>query len=250
MPSMPRARLRTFLVAAVTGGLLAGPVAVAAATGAGEDPRAEIHVGNVTTCADAGLDGVQLKGDTDFDYALSDQQKHLAITSVTEGVTVTGIVVKGGPDANIYVPGERGLPEQPVWKKLRSPLNGGGQIPTISHWFVCGEVTPPTTTEPTTTTTEPSEPTISTPPQPTTTTTVPAASTTGESSTTPVTTTSSEAGGAVATTTTEAPVSPAGESDDLASTGFGGGWLLVAGVALLAGGGALVLLARARRGQA
>lgn len=249
MPSMPRARLRTFLVAAVTGGLLAGPVAVAAATGAGEDPRAEIHVGNVTTCADAGLDGVQLKGDTDFDYALSDQQKHLAITSVTEGVTVTGIVVKGGPDANIYVPGERGLPEQPVWKKLRSPLNGGGQIPTISHWFVCGEVTPPTTTEPTTTTTEPSEPTISTPPQPTTT-TVPAASTTGESSTTPVTTTSSEAGGAVATTTTEAPVSPAGESDDLASTGFGGGWLLVAGVALLAGGGALVLLARARRGQA
>ena len=74
----------------------------------------------------------------------------LTITAVDPAFTVLGIFVKGGDDTNLYVPGLRGLPAAPPWVNLISPLNNGGQLPAISHWFACG--TPSTTTTTTTTT--------------------------------------------------------------------------------------------------
>jgi hypothetical protein len=83
------------------------------------------------------------------------KDQYLTLTA-KPGVTVTGIVMKGGNGFNVYVPGEKGLEEAPgPWEKLYAPLNKGGNIPQISHWYACGEaeevVETPTST-PTTTT--------------------------------------------------------------------------------------------------
>ncbi|MEU6642213.1 hypothetical protein ABZ863_06645 [Saccharomonospora sp. NPDC046836] len=257
-----RSRLRTFAVAAMTFGLLAGTAGLASATGSKEDPRAEITPGNATTCADAGLAGTLLEKGVDFTFVKGGQEdQFVTIETVAAGVTVSGIVVKGGPAYNIYVPGERGLAVTPPWEKLRSPLNRGGNIPVISHWYVCGDKTPTTTTtttdtETTETTTEPPQPSEGTETTESTETsdTTTSESTTGSEPTTsesgPATRTSGIDGAVTTTTTSAAAVSPAGESDDLASTGFSGAWLLGLGALLLVGGGALLFLTRMRRSKA
>ncbi|WP_199432472.1 hypothetical protein [Qaidamihabitans albus] len=251
MSVSPRFRLRTFAVATMALGLLAGSATVAAATYV-EDPRAEVVDGNVDegmkdACEKAGLAGEPLdKDDVEFTGG-TQQDRFLTITEIPDGAEVTGIIVKGGDGYNLYVPGEKKLSATPPWKKLRAPLNNGGKIPQISHWFLCGEVTTPSsTTSPsetetsTSTTTESS--TTSTETSTSSETTSPEESTTGVATST----TTSGAGG-VATTTSQPAVSPAGDSGDLASTGFGSGWLIGLGALLLAGGGALLALTRMRR---
>ena len=57
--------------------------------------------------------------------------------SVPNGVTVDAVVVKGGNGYNVYsnttyLPPKLASPQDYV-----APLNNGGNIPTISHWFVC-----------------------------------------------------------------------------------------------------------------
>lgn len=256
MSVSPRFRLRTVAVAALTFGLLAGTATVASATGDAmtpSDDRAEAHVGNATTCTGgqkpAGLDGVLLDVDKDLTYTGGDGQS-VTITDVAEGVTVTGIVVKGGNGYNIYVPGEKGLSENPPWSELISPLNRGGNVPTISHWFACGTKTTPTTSEtpPTSDTTPSSEP--ETPGDEETPGETPDDSATTEPSAPSATTSGPGAAPVTTTGTTEAAPSPAGDSGDLASTGFSGGWLLGVGALLLVGGGALLALTRTRRSKA
>ncbi|MFF5987774.1 hypothetical protein [Prauserella flavalba] len=237
-----RLPLRALAVATLTAGLFLGSAVSAVAT-EHEDPRAESFEGNAVTCEDAGLDGDLIdKGDLTFTGGKEEQDQYVTITDVADGITVTGIVVKGGDNYNVYVPGEKGLSETPPWEELRSPLNNGGQVPQISHWYVCGTETTTTTTSTTTSTTETTTSETST----TTSESTTAESTTSERDDTTTTTTSSVAGGAVAPTS-EAPVSPAGDSGDLASTGFSGAWLVGLGALLLLGGGALVFLTRMRR---
>ncbi|WP_051792526.1 hypothetical protein [Amycolatopsis jejuensis] len=237
------ARLRAgFTVAAVAGLALLGSATAALAADT-EDSRATIHEGNVTTCSGAGLTGVNLGPDDLTVTGGGQQDQYVSITAVKPGVTVTAIVVKGGPRYNVYEPGKRGLPVVPPWTQLRSPLNNGGNIPVISHWFACGIKTPPTTTTTPTTTTAP----------PTTTTT----HTAPPSSTAPSTTTTSKTSGSAtsAPSTTSAPaVVPAGNEKGtgggLASTGFDNAWLFwVAGLLIVAGGGLLAFLKLRRRGS-
>lgn len=234
-------RLRAALLAAplAVGLALAGATS-AQATEPENDPRATEHVydDNAKTCQDAGLPGewiaeVDGEGDPDDDtsnFVISPDEneggnlnadQYLTILGVKPGVTVTGIVVKGGNGYNVYIPGQKELPEMPPWEKLYAPLNDGGNIPQISHWYACGEaedvVEPPSstpsapTTPAETTTTEPSETTTS--PEPT-------------ESSTPASSPSSVDD---ATTTTEAPIANASDEGDLATTGFGGSWLVWAG---------------------
>ncbi|MQA64276.1 MAG: hypothetical protein GEU86_23125 [Actinophytocola sp.] len=236
------------LRAAVLAAPLAVGLALAGATAAyatnENDPRAFEHVNgdNAKTCADASLGGeliakVDGEGNPEDDtsnFVISpeeneggeiDEDQYLTILGVEPGVTVTGIVVKGGNGFNVYVPGEKGLSENPPWEKLYSPLNKGGNIPQISHWYACGEaedvVETPTST-----------PATTTPDAPTTTveTTTPQAS---ETSTSAVETTESSTSSSAApatTSTTEAPaVANASDEGDLATTGFGSGWLVWAG---------------------
>lgn len=148
------------------------------------------YTGNVTTCEDVGYPGsTQLEGaitsgnggNSVISYTVTDN-KYVTLTSVDVTVTIQVVVVKGGDHYNVYNPAVVGM---------QSPLNGGGQVPNLSHWYVCYTVTPVTTTtaaEVTTTTAE------------VTTTTAEATTTTAEVTTTTaeVTTTTAEA-----TTTTE-----------------------------------------------
>lgn len=217
-----------------------------------DDPRATVVPNdNAADCDDAGLEGTVVDtGDLEFTGGKVEDDLLLTITGVAEGLTVTGIVVKGGDAYNIYVPGELELSEDVPWEDLRAPINDGGNQPELSHWYVCatGEVTPPSSTTPPPSSTEPASSTA--PP----TSTEPTNSTEPSSTTEPSTTTTpgeTEPGapGESEEPTTDAPVDSDEDSDDLAVTGFGAAWLIPIGALLLLGGGAAIWLARARKQQ-
>ncbi|UVS76930.1 hypothetical protein [Actinokineospora sp. UTMC 2448] len=202
--------LRRVGAAALLAGLLTCLPSVAMAQTPEEDPRATQHDGNAVA-----KDCPQLwPGSTAVQLTDSDPSKqYIDITSVPDGVEVVGVVVKGGDGYNTYdAPDLGALP----WLDLYSPLNNGGNIPDVSHWFACG-VKDTTTTTTTTTSSG------------TTTTTAPGETTTDVTPTTDVPTSPE-------VTTTTAPGAP-GEDDDLADTGANPGWLLLTGLLLLAGGG-------------
>lgn len=137
MKLLPKTVARTVAVIALALGTVG--VTGSPALAQTEDPRATVFPGNATTCEDAGLEGEILTPGVDFTYTGGGpDDQFVTIESVSEGTEVTGIVVKGGPNYNVYVPGTLGLPADPPWEDLRSPLNEGGNIPTISNWFVCG----------------------------------------------------------------------------------------------------------------
>lgn len=245
----------------VRAALLALPLAVGLSLGAAtaahaavtDDPRATAYDGNATTCAGVELTGEDVTEQVTYERGTPNEDQYLDITAVDEGVEVTGIVVKGGNGYNVYVPGEKDLGETPPWEDLRSPLNDGGNLPQISHWYVCGSYTPPmTTTTDTTTTTTDTTTTSET--SATETTTAPSTSEETTTGTSGVTTSS-----VVASSTTDvvAPTSssvlPAidntSDDGDLATTGFSGGWLIWAGVLFLLGGVGTIAGARALRRQ-
>ncbi|HEX3591112.1 MAG TPA: LPXTG cell wall anchor domain-containing protein [Pseudonocardiaceae bacterium] len=206
------------------------------------DGRATAHPGNVTSCAAA-----HLPGQTITVPNLEDQShKFVTVTNgdLPPGDEILAVVVKGGPGYNVY----QGLA---AYTALHAPVNNGGQIPTISHWFACvtHTTTPhPTTTKPypTTTTTPPYTTTTETTTETTTTetttteTTTPTTETTTPTTTGPHTTTT----GAVFPTTTK-PGTPG--TTRLAFTGFGQSWLLWVGVLLLLAGGGFVAVHRVSR---
>jgi hypothetical protein len=128
---------RLLAVGALTAATGIGLVGVAAADTAPEDDRATRHEGNATTCAEAGLAGAQQFGGTtsggtqDGITVTVTDATYLSYTA-DSSVTVYGAVIKGGDAYNVYPAG--------VTTDLRAPLNGGGQIPQISHWFICYDV--------------------------------------------------------------------------------------------------------------
>ncbi|MCO1578022.1 LPXTG cell wall anchor domain-containing protein [Crossiella sp. SN42] len=233
LPSPSRLLALTLLLCL---GLAGTAAAQPTATSAG-DPRATAHPGNATTCAQAGLPGQLI---TDRLTVNISGGSHLTVTSVPLGVTVTGIVLKGGDNHNVYLPGALGLLP---WPGLHSPLVGKkGNIPDISHWFACGtgQTTTKTTTKATTTKSNAKSTTA-------TTTTTGGATTSTTSRGTTTTTTLATTPRTTAPTSTPVPM-PVAHDDELASTGFGNGWLFGLGaVLLLAGGGALALARRRPR---
>lgn len=230
----------TLTLATLTVGIVLGSAGIAQA--ADEDPRAAPQDGNVVTCEAAGIAGTVLTPGTDFTFTggvVSDDQ-YVTITGVSAGVVVTGIVVKGGDAYNVYTPGLGGLPPLPPWQNLRSPLTNGGQIPQLSHWFVCGTKVPPSSSS--SATTPPTSKTTTTSPETAKfgTTTTPSQSASSSSTST------SSAGGVVVATTTTTNAAVA-KTSGLASTGFGNAWLVGIGAALVLGGAALMFLFRSRR---
>jgi hypothetical protein len=70
------------------------------------------------------------------------------------GAVIDAVVVKGGPAYNVYSTssgsdnGNHVPPAENTPTEYISPLNGGGNVPTVSHWFICyhdGEAPPPPT---------------------------------------------------------------------------------------------------------
>lgn len=236
-----RRLLGVTLFALTTAGLLGG---VAAAT-PGKGPDKNLDANHPNACAVAGLSGRAVdgdEGDLELPHTVTGR-KTLTVEGGVAGHTVTGVVVKGGDGYLVYPAAELG--ELP-WEGLVPPLNNGGQLPDISHWFFCveqggqpeqpeqpgGEPGPEPEQpggEPEQPGGEPEQPggEPGQPEQPST------GGTPNESSTAPTT-----PGSATPATTTSAPAAVA--TDDLADTGFGSAWLLFAGLGLVALGAVFV----------
>lgn len=108
------------------------------------DTRATFHGGNVTTCSSVGFPK-DVQAGSDSDKSFSDGIASGTVTnngqdlqvSIPNGVTIDAIVVKGGNGYNVYSKATSLPPKLVAPQNYVSPLNNGGQIPTISHWFVC-----------------------------------------------------------------------------------------------------------------
>jgi hypothetical protein len=191
------------------------------------DFRATAHIGNVVErdCAEL-FPGSHAIAKGDLTFSVDGTNTYLDVTAEA-GVTVVGIIVKGGPAYNSY--------PLATGDDLHAPLVSSGKPAQISHWFACGTGESETTS--TTTTTESSTESSTT-----------STTDSGVASTTTTSSPSSSGSGSVTTTatTTSADVVTAADENDLASTGFNGGWLVVLAVVLLAGGGALLVLGRGR----
>ncbi|HEX8868077.1 MAG TPA: LPXTG cell wall anchor domain-containing protein [Lentzea sp.] len=194
------------------------------------DERAVAYDKNVApghddACTVGGLTGSLIAtGKLTFTGGVPEVDQYLNITAVQAGVTVTGVVVKGGDAFNVYLAAKLGpLP----WNKLRSPDNNGGNIPTISHWYACGVEEGQTSSSSSSSSTTSS-------------------STVTHSSTPSSSETSTPSSSSVAVTTTTTAAAAPGD-EDLASTGFGSAWLLGLGAALVAAGAAVLLVLRRRR---
>jgi hypothetical protein len=121
------------------------------------DPRAQFFSGNVTTCAGAGFPNsieVGTTGSSSGPNGTATVQtntgpiqtgkgQELNITVTNPNLVVDAIVVKGGPAYNVYsnpavLPPALGPPQHYI-----APLNGGGNVPDVSHWIGCFHLTTP-----------------------------------------------------------------------------------------------------------
>lgn len=172
-----------FVVAVAMGPVLG--IAAAGASPNNNDPSGRDK--NAVSCTDPGVDlpgYTQIDGKVPgivnkdgFTLTVSPDDWQYASYTAPAGFDVYA-VVKGGDAFAVYPPGET--------SDLSAPLNGGEQVPTISHWFICykQQVTDSPTPDPTGTPT--GTPTGSPTTPPVTTTTPPA--TTPPATTPPATT--------------------------------------------------------------
>ena len=152
-------RRRLAAVAAVTSAFV-----LFAAAPAFADHETPKLVPDNPTCKSLGLVALFPKVDPPTDVVnkfvtadLSEDKKFLDVVA-KEGFVITAVIVKAGPDANVY--------SVEPFHDMHAPLVGQDKnIPVISHYEVCGgvEETPtPTPTEPTPTETSPTvQPTAS-----------------------------------------------------------------------------------------
>ena len=143
-------------VAALGGALTVIFVSSPAWADSASDSRATFVSGNATTCSDAGFASDTQLGSSS-DTSASDANvsgtvnpnsgsvqpgmgEELDVAITGSNIVIDAVVVKGGNGYNVYsnssyLPPTLGSPQHYI-----SPLNGGGNVPTISHWFVCYHV--------------------------------------------------------------------------------------------------------------
>ena len=148
-------------VAGVVASLLALSCTAAAwAADSPSDPRATAtDSGNVTTCSAVGLGTDTMVGSSSNTNA-SDakvsgtvktnagsvqpgkgQELDVAITG-TSNVVIDAVVVQDGNGYNTYTNPTYLPPTLPPDQHYIPTFNNGGNIPTISHWFVCYHIEP------------------------------------------------------------------------------------------------------------
>jgi LPXTG-motif cell wall-anchored protein len=222
MRLMPSRRSSVLLAAVSAAAAITFSFATTAAAAEPERFEGNIEWNWDNACSVGGLTGTSYTEDK-FTFTGGKDTQSLNITAAPAGVTITGVVVKGSNAYYVYLADDLGtLP----WNGLKAPVNKGGNVADISHWYACGvkDQTPSSSVTPSST--SPSTITHTAPP----------------SSSETTTTSSSEV---AATTTTTAAAAPG--SNDLASTGFGSAWLVGLGAALLAAGVAVLFVLRRRR---
>ena len=108
-----------------------------------QSAAAQIGLENSTTLFADGDDA--LSGDvTGSVQAQAGGGQESTISATADGVVIDAVVVKGGNGYNVYLPTSNVFPAYPG--PYMAPLNGGGNVPAFSHWFVCyhnGDVAPP-----------------------------------------------------------------------------------------------------------
>ena len=118
------------------------------------DSRATFVAGNVTTCSGAGFpDSVQMGSPSNTSASDANVSGVVAahaaggeevnVTLLNANAVVDAVIVKGGPAYNLYSNATFLPPTLLAPQHYISPFNGGGNIPTISHWFVCYHLTTP-----------------------------------------------------------------------------------------------------------
>jgi hypothetical protein len=127
------------------------------------DPRAVFHDGNVDLCSGVGFPASDQLGalgnNTASDGNVSGtpapnngsiqpgQGEELNVTVLNPDVVIDAVVVKGGNGYNVYpnpaAPPPILPPGLPPPQHYISPFNGGGNVPELSHWFVCYHLTTP-----------------------------------------------------------------------------------------------------------
>jgi hypothetical protein len=122
----------------------------AGAQGSPSDDRATFEPGNPNTCDEAGTPASNVlsvdppvdasDGNVSGDIAdyegqdppgatpFADNATMLNVTVLNPNVVIRGVIVKGGPNANVYPTNVQ---------NMISPFNNGGNVPAISHWLVC-----------------------------------------------------------------------------------------------------------------
>jgi len=134
---------------------------IAAPFSSPSDPRAQFVAGNVVTCSGAGIvstPGTHIiqvgapENNPASDINLSGVVtphagggEELSVTiAPTANVVIDGVIVKGGDGYNLYTnPAVLPPALAPANQHYIAPLNGGGNIPVLSHWFVCYHETAP-----------------------------------------------------------------------------------------------------------
>jgi hypothetical protein len=139
-------------VAALSVGLVAA-VGGSASADTASDSRATFHEGNATTCSDVelgtdtqvGADGngsaadENVSGDvvTNAGSIQPGQGEEVNVTILGSNVVIDAVVVKGGNGYNVYDDPSVLPPALQPPQHYISPLNGGGNVPAVSHWFLC-----------------------------------------------------------------------------------------------------------------
>jgi hypothetical protein len=126
------------------------------------DPRATFVDGNVGLCAAAGFplttqvgaQGSASAGDANVSGTVATnagtvhpgEGQEVNVTITGPDVVIDAVIVKGGAAHNIYSDPAVLPPTLAAPQHYISPFNGGGDIPAISHWFICYHLeTPPPT---------------------------------------------------------------------------------------------------------
>ncbi len=115
-----------------------GSIAAAAPATSG-DPRATAFSGNVSTCGGAGISGTIVIGSASGSGA---QNNFIEVASdgtyldmrMQTGGTLSGAVVVGVSGYNVYT---GRLFVNASAEDLHAPLAAPGDVPPISHWFMC-----------------------------------------------------------------------------------------------------------------
>jgi hypothetical protein len=132
-------------------------IAGVATAAVASDPRADFHDGNVTTCDDVGFGDSTQVGATGNSSAADafvsgvvkpnagtiqpGTGEELDVTLLKPGVVIDAVVVKGADGYNVYsdpaVLPPTLPPDQHYIAPLTGNVEGAGNVPAISHWFVC-----------------------------------------------------------------------------------------------------------------
>jgi hypothetical protein len=141
-------------VAVLCAGTALAVMSTLASADSASDSRATFHDGNVTTCAaigfasdtqlpvspdnanhsDANVSGVVK---TNAGTIQNGVGQEVDITITGTNVLIDAVVVKGGNGYNEYTNPSVLPPQLPPDQHYIAPLNDGGNVPAISHWFVC-----------------------------------------------------------------------------------------------------------------